>query len=175
MRNLLVAFAALSLSFPAAAKSAKKDKAQVVCTDGSSSKAGSGACSHHGGIAKDAKATRSDDSRSAKKADERRDEERSAKKADDRRDDSRSANNADERRDDRAKSRNADEPKAKHGGLGSIFGRRDTSETPRSSTRDSSAKSGNATARCKDGSMSFSKHHSGTCSGHGGVQDWLDK
>ena len=30
-----------------------------------------------------------------------------------------------------------------------------------------------ATAKCQDGSYSFSKHHSGTCSGHGGVAEWL--
>jgi hypothetical protein len=31
-----------------------------------------------------------------------------------------------------------------------------------------------ATARCRDGSYSFSRHHSGTCSHHGGVAVWLD-
>jgi hypothetical protein len=31
-----------------------------------------------------------------------------------------------------------------------------------------------ATARCRDGSYSFSQHHSGTCSYHGGVAVWLD-
>lgn len=30
-----------------------------------------------------------------------------------------------------------------------------------------------ATAKCKDGTYSFSKHHSGTCSGHHGVAEWL--
>jgi hypothetical protein len=30
-----------------------------------------------------------------------------------------------------------------------------------------------ASARCRDGTYSFSKHHSGTCSRHGGVADWL--
>ncbi|WP_243727431.1 DUF3761 domain-containing protein [Actinocrispum wychmicini] len=30
-----------------------------------------------------------------------------------------------------------------------------------------------ATAQCKDGTYSFSQHHSGTCSGHGGVARWL--
>jgi Protein of unknown function (DUF3761) len=30
-----------------------------------------------------------------------------------------------------------------------------------------------ATARCRDGSYSFSQHHSGTCSYHGGVAAWL--
>jgi hypothetical protein len=30
-----------------------------------------------------------------------------------------------------------------------------------------------ATARCRDGSWSFSEHHRGTCSHHGGVSAWL--
>src|SRR5262249_15831073 len=31
------------------------------------------------------------------------------------------------------------------------------------------------TAQCRDGSYSFSQHHQGTCSHHGGVARWLDK
>ncbi|HEY4458896.1 MAG TPA: DUF3761 domain-containing protein [Pseudonocardiaceae bacterium] len=31
-----------------------------------------------------------------------------------------------------------------------------------------------ATAKCKDGTYSFSTHHSGTCSGHHGVAEWLN-
>lgn len=30
-----------------------------------------------------------------------------------------------------------------------------------------------ASAQCRDGSYSFSRHHSGTCSHHGGVSQWL--
>lgn len=30
-----------------------------------------------------------------------------------------------------------------------------------------------ATAKCRDGSYSFSESHRGTCSRHGGVADWL--
>ena len=30
-----------------------------------------------------------------------------------------------------------------------------------------------ATAKCRDGTFSFSRHHSGTCSHHGGVANWL--
>jgi hypothetical protein len=30
-----------------------------------------------------------------------------------------------------------------------------------------------ATARCNDGTYSFSEHHQGTCSHHGGVAEWL--
>ncbi|WP_246798029.1 DUF3761 domain-containing protein [Burkholderia perseverans] len=29
-----------------------------------------------------------------------------------------------------------------------------------------------ATAKCRDGSYSFSRHRSGTCSHHGGVAEW---
>ena len=31
-----------------------------------------------------------------------------------------------------------------------------------------------ATALCRDGTYSYSQHHSGTCSHHGGVAEWLD-
>ncbi|HGL4257134.1 DUF3761 domain-containing protein [Burkholderia dolosa] len=30
-----------------------------------------------------------------------------------------------------------------------------------------------ASARCRDGAYSFSRHRRGTCSGHGGVAEWL--
>jgi hypothetical protein len=33
----------------------------------------------------------------------------------------------------------------------------------------------NASAKCKDGTYSFSKHSRGTCSGHGGVDSWVKK
>lgn len=39
-------------------------------------------------------------------------------------------------------------------------------------TKDGSVPPG-ASAKCRDGSYSFSQHRSGTCSGHGGVADWL--
>jgi hypothetical protein len=32
-----------------------------------------------------------------------------------------------------------------------------------------------ASARCKDSTYSFSQHRSGTCSGHKGVAQWLNK
>lgn len=31
-----------------------------------------------------------------------------------------------------------------------------------------------ASAQCRDGSYSFSQHHSGTCSGHHGVANWMN-
>lgn len=30
-----------------------------------------------------------------------------------------------------------------------------------------------ASAQCRDGTYSFSRHHSGTCSHHGGVEQWF--
>jgi plastocyanin len=36
-----------------------------------------------------------------------------------------------------------------------------------------SAPAGKATAKCKDGTLSYSKTHSGSCSHHGGVAQWL--
>ncbi|WP_028228050.1 DUF3761 domain-containing protein [Paraburkholderia ferrariae] len=39
-------------------------------------------------------------------------------------------------------------------------------------TRSGNAPEG-ASARCRDGTYSFSRHHSGTCSRHGGVAQWL--
>ena len=30
-----------------------------------------------------------------------------------------------------------------------------------------------ASAHCRDGSYSFSEHHQGTCSHHGGVSNWM--
>jgi hypothetical protein len=43
---------------------------------------------------------------------------------------------------------------------------------PPSYTEDNSVPAG-ATARCADGTYSFSQNRRGTCSHHGGVADWL--
>jgi hypothetical protein len=40
-------------------------------------------------------------------------------------------------------------------------------------TKDSKQSVG-ASAQCRDGSYSFSRHHQGTCSHHGGVSRWLN-
>lgn len=39
-------------------------------------------------------------------------------------------------------------------------------------TRETNAAYGTPTADCRDGTHSYSHHHSGTCSGHGGVANW---
>ena len=38
---------------------------------------------------------------------------------------------------------------------------------------DPGSSSGGATAVCRDGDYSYSTHRAGTCSGHGGVSQWL--
>jgi peptidoglycan hydrolase-like protein with peptidoglycan-binding domain len=45
--------------------------------------------------------------------------------------------------------------------------------TVHSPAQSSSGIPSGATAQCGDGSYSFSLHHSGTCSHHGGVSQWL--
>jgi hypothetical protein len=155
MRNIGISlFAAAVLALPAAAKSSK---AEVTCSDGTTAKAGRGACSHHGGVA---------------------DEKASADKA---KDSSKTAEKSSKNKTRAELDKGEKQTEKKSGGiLDSLFGRkkadtaqgRSSTTTPRSSTRD--AKSGTPTARCKDGTTSYSAHHSGTCSGHGGVAEWLD-
>jgi hypothetical protein len=43
--------------------------------------------------------------------------------------------------------------------------------SPANSTHDQVP--GGASAKCRDGTYSFSQHRRGTCSHHGGVQTWL--
>jgi hypothetical protein len=45
--------------------------------------------------------------------------------------------------------------------------------SPRPGSSGAPAQSRQPTAKCKDGSMSYSAHHSGACSHHGGVAEWL--
>ena len=48
-----------------------------------------------------------------------------------------------------------------------------TASTTKSTTTGNTDPTG-ATAKCKDGTYSKSTHHSGTCSKHGGVDQWMD-
>jgi hypothetical protein len=85
----------------------------VTCKDGSTSKAGRGACGHHGGVAKGVAAQPA--------------------------------------------------PAAPP-----------PSRAPSTSRAPSRAPvTGQPTARCRDGTMSYSAQHSGSCSHHGGVAKWL--
>ncbi|MGI4793397.1 MAG: DUF3761 domain-containing protein [Janthinobacterium lividum] len=39
-------------------------------------------------------------------------------------------------------------------------------------TQEAYSAYGKITADCRDGTHSYSHHHQGTCSGHGGVESW---
>ena len=104
----------------------------VTCNDGSTSKAGRGACSHHGGVAK-----------SSAQAQPAAPPAKETPKA------------------AAAPPPSAQPPPA-------------TARKQAPSRTQPAAPQGEATARCKDGSYSYSKHHSGACSHHGGVAQWLD-
>jgi Protein of unknown function (DUF3761) len=110
-----------------------QEAATVTCKDGSTGKAGKGACSHHGGVNKGAPAPASTGAPPP-----------AAHKA--------PAND------------NAAPPAATQR----------SSPPPSRSAPAAKAAPGQPTAKCKDGSMSFSTHHSGACSHHGGVGQWLD-
>ena len=46
--------------------------------------------------------------------------------------------------------------------------------TSASAAKASAAGKGPPTAKCKDGTLSYAQHHTGACSNHGGVAEWLD-
>jgi hypothetical protein len=130
MRNrasILVIILAMGFLAAAPASVGAQEAATVTCKDGSSSKAGKGACSHHGGVAKAGAATPAPQASPPPRND------------------------------------NAVPPAASR-----------RAPAPGGSTPPPAAAPGKPTARCKDGALSYSTHHSGACSHHGGVAQWLD-
>jgi hypothetical protein len=108
---------ALALALAVGVPSLALAQESVTCKDGTIGKAGRGACSHHGGVAKGVATPSAPSAAPAPAA-----------------------------------------PPA----------------APSPSRAQSRAPvAGQPTARCKDGTMSYSKHHTGSCSHHGGVAQWL--
>jgi hypothetical protein len=143
-KTLVTALALVIAPAVAEAKS-KKTAATVECKDGTTSKAGRGACSHHGGVAatKDAAPERADKPAATTKD---------------------------------AVPERADKPAAAPPAAPSSA--RDASRSqgraaPTTERAPSAPNAGQPTARCKDGTMSYAKQHSGACSHHGGVAEWL--
>jgi hypothetical protein len=117
------------------------------CNDGSSAPKGHGACSRHGGIDK---AAASDSPRSMTSA--------------------RSGTTSGAPTTGGSPGTSATRsPPASSGGTRTT----DTKHSEPMSTPNA-ALPGVATARCKDGTLSAKKDQSGMCSGHGGVEQWLD-
>jgi Protein of unknown function (DUF3761) len=150
-RAILAGLAALAIALPAHARS---KSTTVQCQDGTTSKSGRGACSHHGGVADDSGSTSAKTKPSRSKAAAKRDARNSSAKAE-----------------QSAQSKDANQS-SEPGFFGRLMGR--SAPAPRRSA-PAPAQQGAPTARCNDGTASYSQHHSGTCSGHGGVAQWLDQ
>jgi hypothetical protein len=132
MRNrvsILVVFVVLGGLAAAPGDAGAQEAATVTCKDGTSSKAGKGACSHHGGVAKAGATSAAPASTPPPRND------------------------------------NAVPPAASQ---------RAPAPAPSRPVPPPAATPGKPTAKCKDGSLSYSTHHSGACSHHGGVAQWLD-
>ncbi len=161
----------------ARASAARTDKVpnQILCTDGTvAAKAGRGACSHHGGIARPTQSAPTAGAASrALPPTESAPTDGAASRA----------LPPTERAPDNAASKSP----------WSIFGGKRKEPAPAQSPAQSQPAQGRSaapisrsprqsdaqttaqpTAKCRDGSASYSAHHSGACSHHGGVAQWLD-
>jgi hypothetical protein len=161
---ILALSAALALALPAEAAKKKKAKPPeqrptpvVTCKDGSQSPPVRGACSHHGGVgAPNATAKPGKDSK-----------DKVTPKGNGAITDKQETSE-----DLRQEKQNHGTEAAQSGGLWSRMAGRQARPPERTSRKSGSAA---PTALCKDGSSSYSQHHSGTCSGHGGVEKWLNE
>jgi gas vesicle protein len=146
LATVLIVFAGTPAS-GAAQTAAKK----VECKDETYATAGSGACSGHGGVKVSAvRKAGTDIKETAKKTGH--DVKEGAKKA------GRATAEATETVGDKTKEA------AKKTGRAADKGEDKVADKL----------SRKATARCKDGTMSYAKNHTGACSRHGGVAEWLD-
>ena len=121
--------------------------AEVVCKDGTTSHGGKGACSGHGGVDKSASASKSGAT-------------------------SPSASASAATGGSAAPTATAPpEPAPTHAAAPAPA---PTATAPATKTPAAAGEKGPPTAKCKDGSLSYAQHHTGACSNHGGVAEWLD-
>ncbi len=122
----------------------------VKCKDGTESRSGRGACSHHGGVA----ATGAAAAPSPAPA-----ERVSAPKAPPA---------------PAQAPRNPPPSSEWQGPTGSVPPPNAPKATSHPSGHAAPPPNGRPTAQCRDGSWSYAQHHSGACSRHGGVSRWTD-
>ena len=163
MRRLSILAFLVCFALPVHAKT-------VTCTDGTTSKSGRGACSHHGGVAAAQPET-------GKPAAEKPAAEKSAA--------------ATVTCKDGTTSKSGRGACSHHGGVGDAAATPPAATPPAAAPHSSKAtvptsagapKSADekeaanrptgATAKCTDGTYSHSAHHPGACSHHGGVAEW---
>lgn len=149
MRALFALLAALPLLVPAAPSFAQ-NAATVTCKDGTTAKAGRGACGHHGGVNKNAAPAESATTPSTSKATTP----------------APSTSRTPSASPPPQSPATSPAPPAK------------STRAPSSTTGSSKAANTDptgATAQCKDGTYSHAKQHTGACSHHGGVSTWLNQ
>lgn len=149
MRALFALLATSILLVPTGASLAQ-NATTVTCKDGTTAKAGKGACSHHGGVNRSAAQAESPAAPSTS---------RPATPAP-------STSRAPSASAPSASPATTPAPPAK------------STRAPSSTTGSGKASNTDPTgavAQCKDGTYSHSKQHTGACSHHGGVSKWLDK
>ena len=180
MTTFRIAAVVTLLSFTTLARSnAKKDtsnEVQLQCADGSMGKAGRGACSRHGGVAKNAETRSSETTTTTRQtratpAPEPQQAPRESEQA------PRQSQQAPRPADDSPSRASQDTKPTKS--PWSIFGTKPQQPQGRTADRPTREAPANApniapTAKCRDGSLSYSAHHSGSCSHHGGVAQFLD-
>ena len=180
MRNHRILLGSLALACLVATGTASGAAETVTCKDGTMAKAGRGACSHHGGVAKGAEAATAPPSAVPRQA---------------------AAPSETVTCKDGTTAKAGRGACSHHGGIaksgvsGSPTGTAPPTTLPRRATTPAptpmpdapaQTRSGTpqiatgvrdptgATAQCKDGSYSHAKHHTGACSHHGGVAKWID-
>jgi hypothetical protein len=175
----------IGLAFLAPRLTHAKEAAEVTCKDGTTSKGGKGACSGHGGVDKSAAKATSESSKSKSPS-------ASAASAG-----APTEEHAEVTCKDGTTSKGGKGACSGHGGVDKSASASGTggsappaeaparaaapaaaATAPATTTPTSHAaapgQKGAPTAKCKDGSLSYAQHHSGACSDHGGVAQWLD-
>lgn len=178
--------ALLALIVALGAASGTAQAQDVTCADGTTSAAGRGACSHHGGIAKTRAPRRKLDTHARKTGTVKVDTKVEGVRCNDGTWSEASGRGACSRHGGIAgldlpkpdqvikheRREREDDVRARH----TEADTRTRTPAPR---RDRSwwgdeRRDDEPLARCRDGTLSYAKHHRGACSNHGGVRDWLD-
>ena len=187
MKNMNLVISASALAFaalftvPASAYSATDT---VICKDGSNSHGGKGSCAHHGGI--DKKATKAvgtsapasapapapapAKAEAAPAAGAPEAEAVTCKDGSS----SHSGKGACSHHGGIKKSGSSESPAAAPAAPASAAPAAPAATSTESTNKAGSSEASGATAKCKDGTFSHSKHHTGSCSHHGGVDKFLE-
>jgi len=158
---------AANVNTSAANPTSVPESATVLCKDGTSSKKGKGACSGHGGVAQPMTPSGSSSSASQKGTGEMTPSGASSGAS--------QKGTGGSSSDARANQKSTGTPVPNAPDTSSSSGSRTTAPGAAASPTPSTNKSGKPTARCKDGTLSYSAQHEGACSHHGGVDQWLDQ